>query len=331
MPQAGTIDLRWVAKMATFVRQRRVDIMHAHEFAMNTYASIVSACTGVPLVATVHGKNYYTERWRRRAAYRFVARHAVMVAVSEDIRTFLQSAAGVDPGRIVVIQNGIDCARFRPDPTRRLDARSELGLSPTQVVLGAIGMHYPVKGHRYLVRAMELVRRHHPDTVLLLAGDGPVRVELERDVARSSLEGNVRFLGFYEDVERLLQALDVFVLPSLSEGLPLALLEAMACGKPVVATAVGGVPEVVSHGATGLLVPPADPEALAASILLLVQDAALSARLGPSARADVERRFGLARMVQRYETLYAGLAKGPTRHARKAKARMEAATEVQGK
>lgn len=304
LPQRGVVDRRWLSGVLRLIRRRRVGLMHAHEFAMNTYGAIASVLTGTPLVSTVHGKNYYPERWRRRIAYRWVARRSVMVAVSEDLKRFLCRRIGLGEREVVTLYNGIDCDAYRPLNGARKALRSELGLDGQRVV-GTIGNLYPVKGHRYLVEAAASVSAAIPDATFLIAGRGELIGTLQQAARALGVERRIRFLGYREDIPALLQAMDVFVLPSLSEGLPLSLLEAMGAGKPVVATAVGGIPEVVVEGETGFLVPPKDSGALAERIRLLLTRAELAERLGRRARARVEERFSLASMVQAYETLYA--------------------------
>jgi glycosyltransferase involved in cell wall biosynthesis len=304
LPQRGVLDVRWLSGVTRLIKQRGVSLMHTHEFAMNTYGTLVSILTRTPLVSTVHGKNYYPERWRRRVAYRWVARRAAMVAVSEDLNRFLRSRLGLGEREVVTLYNGVDADACRPRNGAGRAIRSELGLAGRPVV-GTIGNLYSVKGHRYLLEAAALVAEAMPDAAFLVVGRGDLLAALQQTARALGVEERVFFLGYRPDVPGLLQAMDVFVLPSLSEGLPLSLLEAMGAGKPVVATAVGGIPEVVADGETGLLVPPADAGALAQGILRLLAHAELADRLGQRARLRAEERFSMTSMVRAYEALYA--------------------------
>jgi len=306
LPQSRTFDVVWIRRLVGLLRSERIDVMHAQEFTMNTYGAITSAITGVPIVTVVQGKNYFWEKRRRRMAYRVVAKRSTMVAVSEDIRRFLGDRVGVAPDDVTVIHNGIDPQRYRPDARTAFGVRQELGLDGTRPVIGTVGNLYAVKGHASLVQAAARVVRVFPDAVFLFCGRGELLEALQTSAAALGLERNVRFLGFREDVSRLLQAMDVFVLPSLSEGLPLAALEAMAAGKPVVATNVGGTPEAVLDGDTGFLVPPQNPAALAEKLLILLRDPARARRMGESGRIRVESDFSVWAMVDDYEQLYAG-------------------------
>lgn len=304
LPQKeGSLDPGWVFRLRNLLRSRDVDLMHSHEFAMNAYGALASLVSGVPLIATVHGKGYYADRWRRRTAYGLVARRGRMVAVSRDVKRHLVERVGIPEDRVRTIPNGIDSRLYRGGAGVRERVRRELGLDEGRPVVGAVGNLYPVKGHSFLVEAAARVRRELPSAAFLIAGEGALLEPLRRRARE--LDCDVRFLGFREDVPDLLQALDVFVLPSLSEGLPLSVLEAMAAGRAVVATAVGGIPELVLPGETGLLVPPSDPEALARAILALLRDRDLAEKLGSLGRERVEEEFSLNGMVESYHGLYA--------------------------
>ncbi|MGI0024406.1 MAG: glycosyltransferase, partial [Nitrososphaera sp.] len=237
-PQHHSLDFHWLSRLARLLRDRPIHVIHAHEFAMNVYGSLLSRMTGIPIVATVHGKNYYWVKWRRRLAYQFVARQSVMVAVSEHLKRFLMQRVAIDPDKIRIVHNGIDLRRYS-ESDRPNTIWKDLQISGNRPVIGTVGNLYAVKGQTYLLRACVAVAKAFPNFVLLVAGRGEQLGVLEEEARDLGICGNVRFLGFCEDVPSLLQALDVFVLPSLSEGLPLSILEAMAFGKSVVASIVG--------------------------------------------------------------------------------------------
>jgi len=295
--------------LVKLIRVRGVDILHTHEFFMNTLGLVASRLTGVPLVATVHGKNYYADRARRRIVYRLVGRFAGrLVTVSEDNRRFLAERVGIPHSRVQVIPNGIPLDEKAPEP--KVSAlRSSLGLDHHNQVVGTVGSLYPVKGHKYLIDGACHVLRRFPNAVFLIVGRGGLREELEAHAERLGIASHLRFLGHREDVRDLLSVCDVFVLPSLSEGMPLALLEAMAAGVPAVATRVGGVGEVVENRKTGLLVSPGDSHALAENILTLLENRPLARELGEAARQMVGRRFSLTGMVKAYQDIYSELTR----------------------
>ncbi len=240
-------DVATLRDLVRVIRERRVAILHTHEFFMNTVGLVASLSTGVPLVATVHGKNYYADQFRRRVAYRLVGRFAgQMIAVSENIRFFLAEQVGIPSDRIRVVPNGVGLDE--EPPRERLSAlRTSLGLDQDSKVVGTVGSLYPVKGHTYLMDAVAPVVRRFEHVVFLIVGRGGLREELEAQARRLGIARHLRFLGHREDVRDLLALCDIFVLPSLSEGMPLALLEAMAAGLSCVATKVGGISEVVDH------------------------------------------------------------------------------------
>ncbi len=304
-------DVATLRDLVRVIRERRVAILHTHEFFMNTVGLVASLSTGVPLVATVHGKNDYADRLRRRVAYRLVGRFAgQMIAVSENIRFFLAEQVGIPSDRIRVVPNGVGLDE--EPPRERLSAlRTSLGLDQDSKVVGTVGSLYPVKGHTYLMDAIAPVVRRFAHVVLLIVGRGGLREELEAQARRLGIARHLRFLGHREDVRDLLALCDIFVLPSLFEGMPLALLEAMAAGVPCVATGVGGIPEVVEDGKTGLLVGPGDSDGLAKGIAALLESRTLANELRGAARDAVARRFSLAGMVRAYQEIYAGLIRKP--------------------
>lgn len=304
VPQIRSLDFHCARDLVRLVRARNVSVMHSHEFAMNAYSAVVSALTGVACISTVHGKNYYAEKWRRRVAYRFVSKRSTLVAVSEDIRNFLIQRVGIKPQNVRTIWNGIDLDRYAANQKTRARIRHELGIPDKEVVIGAIGNLYPVKGHMHLVEAASLVNERYPGARLLIAGRGQMLRELRRKTVTLGISDKVVFLGFREDVADLLQAVDVFVLPSLSEGLPLSLLEAMASSTPVVATTVGGIPEAVTDQETGLLVEPGDSMGLANAILECIEAPAVSKKFAEKARDEVKKKFSVESMVNSYEELY---------------------------
>jgi glycosyltransferase involved in cell wall biosynthesis len=296
-------DLGWLCELRRIALANGVSAIHAHEFAMNTRGAMLARWLGVPGVATVHGKAYYHEKWTRRLAFKAASRMTNMVAVSEDIRGHLIKSVGLSPGRVSVIPNGVDTVRFRFDARNRLDMRRRMGVKENEVLLGAVGSYYPVKGHRFLIDAMQKLIVSNRNLKLVLAGQGPLEQELRKQVNETGLEACAQIVGYIEDIPGFLSALDIFVMPSLSEGQPLALLEAAANGRCVVATSVGGIPEVVINRKNGILVPPGDVDALAGALADLLRDPALRQRLSTDAVSAVERDWAIQRAADRYLAL----------------------------
>jgi len=306
MPTGHAFDWRWLIAMERLLQTEGIDVIHAHEFFMNTRMTLLARRLGRKVITTVHGRNYYGETWLRRALYRRTAANSKMIAVSEGIREFLAQRVGISPPKVTVIRNGIDWRPFQQATETTARARERLDVRADQVVVGCVGNLYPVKGHLNLVQASAEICRQFPNAIFIFAGRGDMQPALAETSARLGTERNMRFLGFRDDTEELLAAMDVFVLPSLSEGLPLSLLEAMASSKAIVSTNVGGIPEVITDGQNGILVPPADPVALANAVKSLLANAPLRASLGRSASDTVRRRFDLSSMSDAYEALYEG-------------------------
>jgi glycosyltransferase involved in cell wall biosynthesis len=212
----------------------------------------------------------------------------------------------MDPAAITIIYNGIDGDEF----TREFDRAEiieELDISPDAKIIGIVARLDSIKNHRCLIKAMKKVAARFPDALLLVIGDGPLRTELEELVSFVRLNNNIKFLGTRNDIPRLLSVLDIFVLCSLSEGLPLTILEAMAAGKPIVATDVGGIPEIIKDGIDGIIIPSDDSDRLAEAISELLRDKRKRHEMGAKARMKFEEKFTIQTMVKSYEELYESL------------------------
>lgn len=293
-----------VVRIGRFLRARGVDVVHVHNLAPLVYGGLAARLPGVARPAVIyseHNQIYRAGARARRRFRRYVRLADLAVAVSHDLRRTLVDGLHVSPP-VRVLHNGIDPGAFTgadgPAVRRELGARKGQFLVGTAVVLSE------QKGICYLLHAARIVRAADPTVCFLVAGDGPLRAELESTAATLGLAETVRFLGYRRDVPRLIAALDAYVLPSLWEGLPLALLEALACGKPIVATHVGGNPEVVEDGENGLLVPPRDPEALARAVLTLRRDPALRERMQQANVQKFARSFSVESMVRGHVDLY---------------------------
>ena len=311
-PQRAGLDLAWMFRFARRLRRERVDVLHAHEFAMSVFGGVAARAVGVHTVATLHGRHWIAGSAVRRHAYRVLAFLGVrLVAVSQDLGRFLAGAAGLSPGRVGVIENGIAVPTPRsPEETAQLReaARRELGLERDATLLVAIGNLYPVKDHATAVRALAGLRDVH----LAIAGRGGEQQSLEALARELGVAGRLHLLGLRGDVDRWLTAADLFVHPSRWEEMPLAILEAMAAERAVVATRVGGVPEVVLDGETGKLVPAGDSDALRHALQELLRDPARRLAFGRAGRARLEAHFRAESMVERYLGLYDRV---PDRHA----------------
>ncbi len=228
-----------------------------------------------------------------------------MVAVSERLRGKAVTQEGIRPERVVVIPNGITPPPAGDYPeTAKRSAREQLGVPADGLLALTVGRLTIQKGQVYLLRAIPRVLESFPNVVFALVGDGPLRAELEAEARQLGIERAVRFLGTRADVPELLHLADLFILPSISEGMPVALLEAMMVGLPVVASRVEGVDEIIQDGQNGFSVPPGDAEALSQALVRLLGDAELRRRLGAQGKAFVEKRFTIDQMCRRYLELF---------------------------
>jgi glycosyltransferase involved in cell wall biosynthesis len=296
------LDWRCLTGLVDTLRAARVEAVHSHEFTMGLYGAVAARWLGVPHVITMHGGQHVTAKWRRRESLRFAFRASTAtVAVSVDTKRHLDSELGLAPGRVVVIPNGV------PVPMGDSAAvRAEIGVADDTVLLLAVGSLVPRKGHAVLLRALAAVREAGITVPwrLAIAGGGPEREALAALADELALSDWVHLLGHRDDVPSWQRAADIFVMPSLWEGLPLALLEAMYTGSAVIGSRTSGIPEAITDGVDGLLVPPGDVEALARALDRLLTDVTLRDSLGAAARARAERDFSLDRMTAEYEALY---------------------------
>jgi glycosyltransferase involved in cell wall biosynthesis len=302
-------DWRLVGRLRRAIQQRRIQVLHAHQYTPFFYAACAkfSMLRHRPkLIFTEHGRHFPDiVSWKRRLFNR-----CVLSPVVDDINACCRFSAdalrcneGFTTRPVGVIFNGIDLRRYNPMPDR-LAVRQTLGLDPQRRYVLTVARFHPVKDHATLLRALAVVTAQRPDVDLLLAGDGPLRPDLEQLAQSLNIRPHVHFLGVRSDVPILMQAADVFALTSVTEAASLTLMEAMASGLPVVVTNVGGNPELVQNGVDGLLVPRADPQATGEAILRVLSDPALAADLGRRARQRAEQQFLLDQTIAEYATLY---------------------------
>jgi L-malate glycosyltransferase len=298
---------RVVQAVRRLLQGRRPDILHTHLYHPNLYGRLGALGLGLPaVVAAVH--NSYTRVKFHRRVWNFLlswASDRVVVGsaqVWQDVRRY----DGVPASRLVLMPYGIPLAELET-PLSRLEARERLGLAGADLVIGVVGRLEEQKGHAYLLATLPALRRAIPNLVVLLVGEGRLEEDLRRQVRELKLESTVRFLGTRRDLTEIYRALDLFVQPSLWEGLPLALLKAMGAGLPVVATRVSGSREAIVDGVNGSLVAPGDPEALARAILELHRHPETRRRLGDAAHGTVAERYSLEAMLHRLEELYLDL------------------------
>lgn len=304
--------LRGLLRLVSLVRGFRPDVIHGYLFGPNLFAALAGRLCGVPVVCVAKRNVDAFESPRQIAVQRLAHRLATHVtAVSREVAAS-SVALGVPARRVTVIENGVDVARF--DGASRRDALADPRLDvPGVPLVGSVGCLAPRKDYATLLAALARLAGRH-DFRCAIAGDGPERAALEAHAAKLGLSGRVVFLGERSDVDRLLPAFDVFTLSSREEGIPNALLEAMAAARPCVATRVGGNAEVLEDGRTGWLVPAQDPEALAGALAEALSRPDEAARRGAAARRAMLEERSIEAMVRRHEAFYLaalGLAGAP--------------------
>jgi glycosyltransferase involved in cell wall biosynthesis len=317
--RSGRLELGAWRPLVELLRRERVAVLHSHMFGSNVWGTVLGRLARVPVVvAHEHGWGMEAPPPLRRLLDReLIGRGSdAFVAVSEATRARMTRLERVRPEHVVVIPNGI------PTPTAGpvSDIRAELGIPESAPVIGTVAVLRPEKAIDVLIRAGAVLRRSVPDVRILIAGDGGERGALEHLIESLGLQDTVLLAGFRADVAAVLNVLDVVVFSSTSEGSPLSLLEAMAAGKPVVATRVGGVPEIIEDGVHGLLVDPRDPAALAAAVQRLLDDRDAAAAMAERAQARRRREFDAHVMVGRIERLYEELYAASHRRRREAPA-----------
>ncbi len=303
------MDLSAAWRLSRIIKQLKPDIVHAHDphgVAMAALGLSMSAqLAKPPLVAArrvdFHLRGSSLSRWKYRQVDCFIC-------ASEAIRQMLVGD-GVPAASTVTVHEGIDIGRAEAAPPARL--HEELWLPHQAPLVGNVAALVPHKGQRHLIDAAVLAVRQVPDARFVIAGEGELRPALEKQIKEHHLEKHVLLAGFRPDVLSLHNAFDIFVMSSVTEGLGTSLLDAMACGKPIVATTAGGIPEVVVDGETGFLVPPRDPEAMARAIVTLLKDAPLRLRMGQAGRLRAQTKFSAERMVQDTLRVYQRVAMHP--------------------
>ena len=292
-------------ELSAMLRSERFDVVQSQHEKADVLNALMPRMPGTVYISNRRDMGFKKSPKLQHAFRWLNPRFDTVVAPARQILSGLAKCEGLDPLRMTWIPNGVDTRHYAPATLqRRIDARSVLGLHPDAIVFGCVARITPVKRHVDLLDAFADVRRNVPQARLLLVGDGPGLPEIQAKIAELGLGEDVHLLSFRDDVADLLPAMDALVLCSSSEGMSNAILEAMACGLPVVATAVGGNLHLVQHEQTGLLVPPLDPISLAASLQWLAQSPLARKRMGLAARMRIEREFSLDSMVLAFDRLY---------------------------
>jgi len=297
-------DWRLIPKLYRLFHREQVDIVQTHHLTQLIYGGVGARLAGAVLVHVEH--EYFTlmsTRAKRRLRVLALLCQRV-VAVGDEVGAFLLREVGLNSSRVTVIRNGVDVTRYSPQVR---EPRETFGLSTEDRLIGHVARLEAEKDQKTLLFAFRSVLDTYPNAKLVIVGDGSLRGDLEKEAKSLGIARRVGFLGLRKDVADLLPHFEVFVLSSVKEGLPLAILEAMACGRPVVATSVGELPQLIRNGVTGLTVRPGDPASLAGAITAILERRDWAENMGRAARQLIEEKFNLTFTVSRYQALYDSL------------------------
>lgn len=302
---AGKLDARVLFRLWRLLRSERPDIIQSFLFWANISARLLGRLLKeIPVIATYHDE-VVSEGWVVRTIDRLTLKWShTIVCCSEAVRRSVVSRIGGDVARYVIIPFGLDMRRFRADDVA---TRCELGLKEGGAVIGTVcRLVEPKKGLSVLLAAMAYLKGlgGTPGCQLLIVGDGPARAMLQRLSERLEIAPWVVFAGVRRDIPRVLPVMQAFVLPSLYEGFGISILEAMAVGRPVIATSVGGIPEFVTHDVTGLLVDPGNVSALAGAIRRVLENSEQARQMGFEGQEHVRGKYGIATVVRQHEQVY---------------------------
>lgn len=298
-------QIRPLIELYRIFRRERTDLVHTHLYRDAIYGRPIARLAGVRGVISTLQNSYV---WRSRAQLwldRMTSAFAYRVtAVSDAVKKFAIEREHIPESKLVTIYNAIDHERFRVSPEVRTRVRRELGLGKDEIAIGSTGALTRQKGFNYLIEAAPVVLASRPEVRFFIGGEGELEADLVRQRDEAGLNDRITFLGFRGDIPELLAAFDIFVLPSIFEGLPVSLVEAMAAGLPIVTTDVDGNCEAIGDNEAGIAVEPGDPAALAEALLKMVGDSELRRKMGNRGRERVREIFDVRVMVSRYEAIY---------------------------
>jgi glycosyltransferase involved in cell wall biosynthesis len=300
-----SFDFSLVTKVARLMKEQDIEILQTTLFYADIIGAYAAYLAKVPVVVSwepVTGPFAFRHYWSYKLAMQKIDR---VVAVSEDIRQRVIRERRLSPDKVMTIHYGVDLEKFAPED--QMLTRADIGVSDDHLVLGTVARFDHPKGHKYLIDAAPEIVRQFPNVRFVFVGDGPLRSDVEQQINRLELNDYFILLGFRRDVKQLLGLFNLFILPSVSEGLPNAVLEAMACSNPVVATAVNGVVEVVEEGKTGYLVPPQNSARMTEAVIKMLASPQNMKEMGKKGRERVANHFSVEQQIDKFEELYYAL------------------------
>ncbi len=305
-----------ILKLSKIIRSKSIHLVHSQGPRADFYARIASRIANVPVINTVAVvvDNYDVMFLKKilyilcdRLTQRFVNK---FIVVSQSLHEFLIKEHGIAPDKVTTIYNGIELDQYKPNLGPSDKFRKEFLARKDELVVGSVGRITYEKGHEFLLKSVPKVLESFPRTKFVLVGDGQLKLKLESLARELEISQTCMFLGFRDDIPQVLSLFDVFVLPSIMEGHPIAILEAMAMAKPIVASDINGIREQIENRRTGLLVPPGDPQALAKAINQMLKDRNKARKMGMEARKRVDEMYDIKRQVALHEEVYKEIREG---------------------
>jgi glycosyltransferase involved in cell wall biosynthesis len=306
-----TIDFKYIRDLVLLIKSKKIDVIHSHLFGNDLYGFVAAKITHRPIIQTIHGMDSIRSK-KRILAYSMMAPFVdKIVTVADSLRNEMLKIASINEDKICTIHNGINIVDKFPQSSCH-SLKDELELLDCYPIVGAVGTVKAVKGYDILIDAFSRISRQYPKAKLLIVGDYSVNTvykeQLDSLVASHGLKERVAFTGYRQDAYRFFSIFDIYVLPSRSEGLSVALLEAMSYKKPLIATCVGDNTKILRNEETGLLIEPEDSAALSESILRLLRDKNFANYLGTNAARTVQEEYTIDRMIEMYKSLYLKVA-----------------------
>lgn len=306
------IDIKLILNLVRMIKKEKVDIVQSHLLDMNFYSCIAAKIAGVPHISTEHGDvNQLPEKVGLKTFIKLKTISTLsnkIVFVSEYTKNAFLRISHIVKEKISVIYNGRNLKNYESiiDKNKK---RAEIGIPEDAVIVGNVASLVLVKGQTYLLKAAQKVIKIFPKTYFIIIGRGKLEEELKKEADELGIAGNIKFLGYRTDVGELLKVIDIFVLPSISEGMPLSIIEAMASKKPVIATRIASNPEIVEDGVSGILIHPANPDILADKIIELLKNPGLANEMALRGYKKVKENFNLEFMLEKYGKIYSDLAR----------------------
>ncbi|MFH1563678.1 MAG: glycosyltransferase [Nitrospirota bacterium] len=303
------INWSLLLKLSNIMKKERINIVHTHTASSWFYGTIAAKLAKIPVIInTVHGRGNILPQRKEIIERKILSLLTTrIISVSEQLKKSLIEHEGISLKKVITITNGVDINRYRVNEDEIIKVKKTFNLDGCYPIIGIVARLDYEKNHQMLLNAMPKIVSCYPEAKLLIVGTGSLEENLQSLTRKLNLSSHVLFLGFHKDVSPILATFDLFVLPSRREGMPLTLLEAMSAGKPIVATNVGGIPEVVEDKINGFLVPSDNYDSLADAIIKILQDKNKMLEMGKASRSRAEEYFSLEKMITEYENLYINL------------------------